>query len=152
MRNLPTTLPSVTSSASLGWQIIVQPSLRLAGGAFALPPIILPAPEHTEVDPQTGNIIWTFSRRISKLSAVLSCNVQQQRTRSGTYAVIADAGATFALITYQSGTNSQSQPQALATGVLSLAGIGSDTMRYSYILTLTRCDVLYTRDGQRVQP
>ena len=152
MRNLPTTLPSVTSSASLGWQIIVQPSLRLTGGAFALPPIILPAPEHTEVDPQTGNIIWTSSRNIPQLASVLSRNVQQQRTRSGTYAVIADAGATLALITYRSGTNSEGQPQALATGVLSLAGVGSDAMRYSYTLTLTRCDVLYTRDGQRQQP
>lgn len=152
MKNLPSVLPSVTSSASLGWQIIVQPAARLAGGAFALPPIILPAPEHTEADPQTGNIIWTWTRRLPQLSAALSRNVQQQRTRSGTYAVIADTGATLVQITYQSGTNSQSQPQALATGVLSLAGVGSDAMRYSYTLTLTRCDVLYTRDGQRQQP
>lgn len=151
MRNLPAVLPGASSSDALGWQVIVQPSLRAAGGAFALPAIVLPAPEHTEADPQTGNVIWTWTQRITDLSGVLSRNVQQQRTRSGTYAVIADAGATLALVTYRSGSNAQSQALATAAGTLSLGAVGSDTARYSYTLTLTRCDVLYTRDGLRAQ-
>lgn len=146
---LPSTLPSPDTS---GWIVLIQPQQRDPAGNLLLPPLDLGAPERTEVDTQSGNLTWTFGHLDlpSALAGLVTRNPQQHRTRSGVYAVVADAGVGLVTATYRLGTNALPGSAGLTAGVLSLGSVGTDTARYSQTLTLLRCDVLYRRDGTTV--
>lgn len=146
---LPASLPSPDTS---GWAVLIQPQARDAGGDLLLPPLDLGAPERTEYDTQSGNVTWTWAHidLPSTLAGLVARNPQQHRTRSGAYAVVADAGVGLVTATYRLGTNTIPGSAGLTAGVLSLGSVGTDTARYSQTLTLLRCDVLYLRDGTTV--
>ncbi|GEM47219.1 hypothetical protein [Deinococcus cellulosilyticus] len=118
--------------------------------------ISLPAPDSISVD-QSGNITWTISDPTedvrAAVSAFLSRNVNQQRTRAGTYVCIADPTPQLVRATWQEVVQlGADQNTVTATGALVMPSYTVARTREDITLVLYICGTVITRGSGVVIP
>ena len=123
-----------------GWTITVD----LGGATITLPPA-----QKADLDQQTGNVTFGWDRPRDFIEPLLvghvARNVQQSRTRLGTFGVISDPGAVLVRLSWTRGTNVELTDVQTLTCVLVLPQASFTPSGLQQSLVAYRADVLYIR-------
>lgn len=118
--------------------------------------LTLPCPDSISVD-QSGNVTFVFQDPTTNVRAsiasYLCVNVQQQRTRAGSYVCIADPSPAFMRATWQEVIELGADQQTVQrTGALMLPSYQVSRTREDFQLILYQCSSIYTRGSGVVIP